>query len=45
MTVKTYFDISWQGPKLDSNYVAMKGPDGRVIVECEDLRFALDKCL
>jgi len=28
--VITYFDITWHGPKLDSNYQPIKGPNGDV---------------
>jgi len=32
MTIKTYFNIEWEGPKLDENYLPIKGPDGRLEV-------------
>jgi len=33
--VVTYFDVTWQGPKLDPSYNRIKGPDGRDVVETQ----------
>ncbi|KAI9778704.1 MAG: phosphatidylinositol transfer protein csr1 [Geoglossum umbratile] len=35
MVCKTYFDITWQGPKLDSNCNVIKTPNGQTVIESQ----------